>query len=148
MPPRIQPHALQRFHCGERYEGCRHQLEPILSDAGCSTMLMQRPGQIRPGCGTSRRGPSVCTSKLAASRRWPTGTVFIARRYVAPFGQVVTTLKESQMPTHQSAGAWLELLIDTMSATGTGYARNAADKMHITYPNDSELLGQFRVSIY
>jgi hypothetical protein len=130
------------------FQGCptEAQLEPILSGAGCSTVLMQRPKKL----GRVPVPLAKAISLYVKTRSF--GKVADQFGLHRPeirrsFRHVATGLQESQIPVHQGVGAWIQLLIDRMSATGSGYTQRATAKMQNTYRHDSELLGSFRVSI-
>lgn len=61
--------------------------------------------------------------------------------------RIADALQESNHPTDQGVGAWMQLLIEKMSATGSGYTQRATAKMQSVRRSDPELLGNFRVSI-
>jgi hypothetical protein len=122
------------------------QLEPIFSEAGCSTVLMQRAdksGQVAIPLAKAISLYAVTRSFGKVADQFGLHRPEIRRA----FRHVATVLQDSRIPAHQGVGAWIQLLIDRMSATGSGYTQRARAKMQNTYRNDSALLGEFRVSI-
>jgi hypothetical protein len=122
------------------------QLETVMLDAGYSTVLVQQSDQSGKVSVPLAKAISLYVetrSFAQVASRFGVHRPEIRRN----FRRIADALQESNNPTHQGVGAWMQLLIEKMSATGSGYTQRATTKMQGVGRSDPEVLGNFRVSI-